>query len=138
MTSLLQLKLAYAQGVELALKTAGYDDQTARHLGIKLAEEAEAQGMNPAVAAQEMNPEDESQGINPAGVRLMGPNPGEPIQPGQDEQPDVNSLVEDYGEGAPVSPEMYGQQPQEMYGQESSPEAYAGAPNEDIYGALSE
>lgn len=103
MLTVSQLKQAYAYGAMTALKTAGYDEQTAQSMGIKLAEEMET---------------------NPTGVQLMGPNPGQPIQP------DENSLVEGDDVGVPQAPEENEQ--------EVSPEAYAGAPSDDIYGALSE
>lgn len=66
---------------------------------------------------------DEAEG-NPTGVQLMGPTPGAPAQP------DVNSLVEGDYEDMPQDPNANNQ--------EVSPEAYAGDPNKDIYGALSE
>jgi hypothetical protein len=62
--------------------------------------------------------------MSPTGVQLMGPNPGEP------KQPDENSLVEGDDVDVPQAPVTNEQA--------ASPEAYAGAPSDDIYGALSE
>jgi hypothetical protein len=45
------IKQAYAYGAAVALQELGYDVNTAQNAGIKLAEEAEEEGMSPALRA---------------------------------------------------------------------------------------